>query len=131
MAHAQQRRRASCIEPLKQQQISPTSLKNTGFRLFAGSASSASSTISPNQRIRVDVPGNNSIVKPNASVSVSYPNQIITNRRLPFIGRFVFFNTILRLKVLCKFKLLIFLVKKQNLIIIYFYLKWLIILNKM
>lgn len=82
MAQAQQRRRASCIEPLKQ--VSPTATKPSGFRLFAGSASSASSTVNPTQRFKVDVPGNCSVIKPNASVSVSYPTQ---HRRLPFIGK--------------------------------------------
>ncbi|KAI6177282.1 hypothetical protein M3Y97_00889800 [Aphelenchoides bicaudatus] len=81
MAQAQQRRRASCIEPLKQ--TSPTATKPAGFRLFAGATSSASSTVNPTQRFRVDVPGNGTVVKPNASVSVAYPAQ---NRRLPFIG---------------------------------------------
>jgi hypothetical protein len=86
MAQAQQRRRASCIEPSKHPQISPTTPKNTGFRLFAGNTSSASSTINPTQRIRVDVPGN-SALKQNASVTVSYPNQTVPARRLPFISR--------------------------------------------
>lgn len=84
MAQAQQRRRASCIEPMKQ--VSPTTPKSTGFRLFAGSTSSASSTVNPTQRFRVDVPGNGNVVKPNASVSVAYPTQT-SNRRLPFVGK--------------------------------------------
>lgn len=87
MAQAQQRRRASCIEPIKQ--ISPTTSKPSGFRLFAGSALSASPPVNPT-RIRIDVPGKGTVVKPNASVSFSYPIQI-QSRRLPFLNPYVEF----------------------------------------
>ncbi|KAI6240023.1 CCDC92 domain-containing protein [Aphelenchoides fujianensis] len=89
MAAAQQRRRASCIEPLKQ--ISPVAAKSTGFRLFAGTTPASSLSGAPRRVKHVDVPGNGAVVKPNASVSVSYPqeaNAATTSgvRRLPFIS---------------------------------------------
>ncbi|KAI6235054.1 CCDC92 domain-containing protein [Aphelenchoides besseyi] len=80
MANAQQRRRLSCIEPLKQ--IPPVAARTSGFRLFAGTA--------PSRRVqKVDVPGSGAVVKPNASVSVSYPHDVTSTsgiRRLPFIN---------------------------------------------